>query len=277
VVRRSSLLTKSQPNFPLTQVEIRWRAFRRLDLQDVAVLRPDIEAAPTPQYVHTVLVRRMRVSRMAGFDLGDFHDRSVAGLRLNALDHVDHAVERRFRQAGDEAGVTEHGFFHQRIAGTDRHAVAARNAARFADGRAAVPQHARVRILPVDGQRFVDLDVLAGLHAAAAENALVGIVAVERIGVIDFVGLGYERDSLVLDGQQLRGVVDRAIAVVVVADRAVEHVVAEDAIKCLRCAAAALRGLGEDLHASSTYLSVVDYVDLILFPAEMTTHERGNL
>jgi hypothetical protein len=29
--------------------------------------------------------------------------------------------------------------------------------------------------------------------------------------------------------------------------------------------------------ASSTYLSVEDYADLILFPAETITHERGNL
>ena len=36
-----------------------------------------------------------------------------------------------------------------------------------------------------------------------------------------------------LDGQQLRRVMDGAIAVVVVADRAIKHVIAEDAIKCL--------------------------------------------
>ena len=38
--------------------------------------------------------------------------------------------------------------------------------------------------------------------------------------------------GLVLDGQQLRCVVDSAIAVVVVADCAVEQVVAENAVKC---------------------------------------------
>ena len=34
------------------------------------------------------------------------------------------------------------------------------------------------------------------------------------------------------DGQQLRRVMDSAIAIVVVANRAVEHVVAENAIEC---------------------------------------------
>ena len=135
--------------------------------------------------------------------------------------------------------MPEHGFFHERIARADRDAVAAGDAARFADGRAAIPQHAGMRIFPVDGQRLVDLQVLAGLHAAAAQNALVGIVAVERIAVVDFVGLGLERDMLVLDGEQFGGVVDRAVAVVVVADGAVEHVIAENAVERL-----VLRGMG---------------------------------
>jgi hypothetical protein len=35
-----------------------------------------------------------------------------------------------------------------------------------------------------------------------------------------------------LNGRQLRRVMDGAFAVIVVADRAVEHVIAEDTIKC---------------------------------------------
>jgi hypothetical protein len=46
-----------------------------------------------------------------------------------------------------------------------------------------------------------------------------------------------------LNGQHLRRVMDGAIAVVVVADRAVEHVVAEDTIKCFHWAAAAFADL----------------------------------
>ena len=68
--------------------------------------------------------------------------------------------------------------------------------------------------------------VLAGLDAAAAKDALVRVVAVERVGGVDLVRLGLERIFLVLHREHLRRVVDRAIAVVVVADRAVEQVVA---------------------------------------------------
>ena len=44
-----------------------------------------------------------------------------------------------------------------------------------------------------------------------------------------------------LNGQQLRRIMDGAIAVVVVADHAVEHVVAEDAIKCFHLGGRRLR------------------------------------
>ena len=88
---------------------------------------------------------------------------------------------RAFAEAGEEAGLAQHGFLHERVARADRDAMAAGNAARFADGRAAIPQHARMRILPADGERLIHLQVLARLDAAAAQNALVRIVAVKRI------------------------------------------------------------------------------------------------
>src|SRR5260370_40507403 len=95
--------------------------------------------------------------------------------------------------------------------------MAAGNTAGFADRRAAIPQNARMGILPADGQGFIYLEILTGLDAAAAENALVGIVAVKRVGVVDFPGFGLERYALVLHPQQSRGVVYRAVAIVVVA------------------------------------------------------------
>ena len=146
------------------------------------------------------------------------------------------ALERGFPQRREEPRVTEHGFFHQRVAGAHGHAVAARDAARFLNRRASVPEHSRVRIFPVDRQRFVHFDVLTRFDAPAAENALVGVVAIEGIAVIDFVGFGRERDSLMLDREQLRRVVHGAIPVVVVAHRAIEEMVAENAIErlCLR-------------------------------------------
>ena len=52
-----------------------------------------------------------------------------------------------------------------------------------------------------------------------------------------------------LDGQQFRRVMDRAIAIVVVANRAVEHVVAENSIECLHLRGRRRRRLGGDAHS----------------------------
>src|SRR5207245_572792 len=118
-------------------------------------------------------------------------------------------------QRGQKACMAEHRFFHQCIARANGYAMPARNATGFPNHRTAIPQHARIWILPVNRKSFVDLDVLTSLHTAAAENALIGIVSIERIRVVDFVGLRSKRDSLMLNGQQLRRVMDSAIAIVV--------------------------------------------------------------
>ena len=88
-----------------------------------------------------------------------------------------------------------------------------------------------MRGLPVDGEGLVDLHVLAGFDAAAAEDALVGIVAVEGVGVVLLVGLVAEGAGLVLDVELGGGVVDGAVLVVVVADGAVELVILQDAVE----------------------------------------------
>ncbi len=90
-----------------------------------------------------------------------------------------------------------------------------------------------MRIVPIDGQRLIHFNILAGFHAAAAQNALVGIIAVEWIGAVDLIRLGLKWDLLVLDGHQLGGVVYRAVSVVVVAHGAIQQVVAEDAVEGL--------------------------------------------
>src|SRR6202035_1420527 len=94
-----------------------------------------------------------------------------------------------------------------------------------------------MRILPVDRKGFVDLQVLAGFHTSAAKNTLLRIVAVERVGMILFIGLGMIRNGLMLHGQQFFGVVNGAVAVVVVAHGAVEDVIAKNPSKrlSLRC------------------------------------------
>src|SRR6266853_1785831 len=125
----------------------------------------------------------------------------------------------------------QHRFFHESVAGTDRHAVAAGDATRFADTRAAIPQNPRMGILPADGQSFVDLEILTSFDATAAQNALVGIVAIERVGAVDFVGFGFEWETLVLDGQHPGGIVNDAVAVIVVANGAIEEVIAQNTIE----------------------------------------------
>ena len=82
------------------------------------------------------------------------------------------------------------------------------------DDLAAVPEDAGVGGLPVDGEGLVDLDALAGLDAAAAEDALLRVVAVEGVGHVLLVGLGGELAGLMLHVEVGGGVVDGAVLVV---------------------------------------------------------------
>ena len=175
-------------------------AFRRLDLQDMTVLGPDIEAATDSAIcAHGLGAADARLAH-GRFDLRYAQDGTKSSLWFDALDDVDHGIQRSLGNARKESGVPEHGLFHQRIARTDRDAVAAGDATGLADGRTAVPQNARMRVVPIDGKRLVHFDVLASFHAAAAQDALVGIVTIEGICVVNFVRFGLERDLLMLDG-----------------------------------------------------------------------------
>ena len=111
--------------------------------------------------------------------------------------------------------------------------MAARDTARFADGSTPVPKYAGMRVFPVDAEGFIDLEVLAGLHASAAKDALIWIVSIEGIGEVFLVGFGLVGNFLMFDCKQFCRVMYGAVAVVVVADGAIEQVVAEDAIECL--------------------------------------------
>ena len=109
-------------------------------------------------------------------------------------------------------------------------AMAAAYAARIVNRFAAVPEHARVLHVEVDGQRLVDLDILAGLDTAAAEDALIRIIGVEGVGVVLLIRLALE--FVALDGNlHLRiGVVQRAVAGVVLAQRAIQLVLGDQPI-----------------------------------------------
>src|SRR6185312_850338 len=99
----------------------------------------------------------------------------------------------------------------------------------------------------VDAQRLVHLDVLAGLDTAPAEDALVRIIRVERTRVVLRIGLAPEGIPLNRDLHVREGVVQRAIARVVLSHRAVELVLGEQAIHaflaCARRTGAAARHL----------------------------------
>ncbi len=206
-------------------------AVHGLDLEDVAVLGPDVEGAAYGAVGADGFGAFGALLAHLGLDLGEGEDGAVADGRLDAFDDVDHVVEDFRREVGEVTGLAEHGFFHERVAGADGDAVAAGDATGAVDFFSAVPEDAGVGALPVDGEGFVDLDVLAGFDATAAEDALVGVVAVEGVGVVLLVGLVFELAALVLYVEDGSGVVDGAVVVVVIADGAVEHVVLQDAVE----------------------------------------------
>src|ERR1700758_1985782 len=98
------------------------------NLEDFAVLGPDIIAAANA----AIGADRLRLldALLAHLRLGlrDLHDSPVTHLRLTNLHHIDHLVQRIFRYTVEKAGFANHGLFHQGIAGTNSHAVPARNA-----------------------------------------------------------------------------------------------------------------------------------------------------
>jgi len=81
-------------------------------------------------------------------------------------------------------------------------------------------------IFPADGPRLINLQILTGLYATAAQNVLIGIVPVGRIAGVHLIRLLLKRVTLVFHGEQLSGVVDGAVAVVV-AHRAGEIVIVD--------------------------------------------------
>src|SRR6185369_12284009 len=73
-----------------------YRAFERLDLQNVSILGPHIEAATDAAIrTHCFGATNARFShRLLCF--GDAHDRAKPGLGLEPFHELDHAVERGF-------------------------------------------------------------------------------------------------------------------------------------------------------------------------------------
>ncbi len=68
-----------------------------LDLEDVAVAGPDVEGAADAAVGADGLGALDALVAHLGLDLGEGEDGAVAGVGLDALDDVDHAVERLWR------------------------------------------------------------------------------------------------------------------------------------------------------------------------------------
>lgn len=143
---------------------------------------------------------------------------------------MNHALQCRNLYSGQVTRFAKHRLFHQGIARTNRDAVPARNTGRLIDGDIVIPNHPRPLTLPVNGQHFAHLQILAGLDATSAKNALVGVVTVERIAVILLVRFWLKRIFLMRHFHGHGSIVDCAVAVVVVTYRAVEFVVVQNAV-----------------------------------------------
>src|SRR4029077_18108209 len=88
-------------------------AIRRLDFQDVAVLGPDIEAASDSAIrAHGLGAADTRFAH-GRFDLGYAQNGTVSRLRFDALDDIDHGIQRLLGNARKETGVPDHGLFHE--------------------------------------------------------------------------------------------------------------------------------------------------------------------
>ncbi len=139
------------------------------------------------------------------------------------------------------------------------------HAAGAADLHAAIPEHTWMLQFPADRKRFIHLHGLAGLNALAAQNALARIVAVEGIGHIHFIGLGLELMLLVLDIQGQRRVVYPAVLVVVIAYRAIEHVIAKNHIEGFRARILGSLRFRDDFHPGNDLGSAGTYEFAIHF------------
>jgi hypothetical protein len=101
-------------------------------------------------------------------------------------------------------------------------------------------------VLPTDGKCFVNLHVLASFHTTAAEDALIRVVPVKGIGVISGVGFVEKGAFLMLDVEHGGCVVYGAIAIVVVANSAIEKVVLQNTVESIELRVSNAGRLGDN-------------------------------
>ena len=80
----------------------------RFDFENMPALRPDFETAPDAAVgADRFCALDVRLAHGC-FHFGELQNRPIAHFRFDALDHVDHAVQRGFGQRGKVAGFTQH-------------------------------------------------------------------------------------------------------------------------------------------------------------------------
>jgi hypothetical protein len=94
---------------------------------------------------------------------------------------------------------------------------------------------------------------LACLYAAAAENALIRVIAIKRVSVVYLIRFGPKGNLLVFDGQRFGCVVNSAIAVIVITDGAIEKVITENTVEgfALCCVGGGRPGIDADWGGNS--------------------------
>src|SRR6266850_2408504 len=111
---------------------IRW-SIQGLNLQNVAIFRPNVKAASYTAIRADCFRPADAQLPHVGFGFRELQNRSIARLRLDALNHIDHAAQRCLWERREKSRMAEHGFFHKRVTRAHRDAVAAGDTARFAD------------------------------------------------------------------------------------------------------------------------------------------------
>ncbi|CCK16318.1 hypothetical protein BN136_2328 [Cronobacter universalis NCTC 9529] len=241
----------------------------------MAVARPDFEAAPDAA---------VGADRFGTFDfrLPPVHvhhrnpgnDLSTRGV-FDGFHQIYHRALERLLHAGKRPGVRLHGFLKQGVAGTDGDAMPTAHAAGAGDSLAAVPQHTRVGHGVIDAQRLVDLDVLARLHAAPAQNALVGIVGVKRVGVIFNVGFALVFVALNRNMHIRHGIMQGAVAGIVFADGTVKFMFGEQPVHAFVLRRLRVGRAAGNFHALRAFQRTAAHqLALILHPADIAGLHR---
>src|SRR5258706_283570 len=115
------------------QTLCRW-PLERLNLQNVAIFRPNVETASHAAIRADSLGATDAPLSHARFGFGELQNRAVARFWFDALHYIDHAAQCGLRERCEKSCMPQHGFFHERIARAHGNAVPAGDTTRFSNG-----------------------------------------------------------------------------------------------------------------------------------------------